>query len=320
MKPTVCLIVRKNETTIEQTLLSLKPIAGELLVGLVGDRDSSEDVCRKHGARVIPLAMSATDLATAKNAMLSFIKDGWVMFIEPWEVLIEGEDHILDACNKPPASYHLSVLQGNLISKEIRLWHVGLKLRFQNPVFETVMDDHSLPLIDSILFTNYKGDLQEKEDLVDKWISKRITDAEPYYYRTCVLLAQGKFEEFLKAAEQYLFLSRHGISAVMTQYYMSMVQCYVKNDHQAAVKSVLACIALKPTMAEFWSLLGDIYYKCKQYEKAEVFYDNAIVLGERRMNTDVWPLDISKYLDHPSRMKESCRKIIEESVIVQGTA
>jgi tetratricopeptide (TPR) repeat protein len=92
-----------------------------------------------------------------------------------------------------------------------------------------------------------------------------------------------------------------------------MVYCYIKYDYKSALESILPCIAKKPTMAEFWCLLADIYYATKDYEKAKSFYENAIILGGKRLRSDEWPLEVSKYKDYPQKMIDSCEKIKQSS-------
>ncbi len=71
----------------------------------------------------------------------------------------------------------------------------------------------------------------------------------------------------------------------------------------------MVCLAKKPTMAEFWCLLGDVYYDAKDYDKAKEFYENAVILGSRRLKDDGWPMEISKYKEYPQKMIEACKKI-----------
>jgi tetratricopeptide (TPR) repeat protein len=70
-------------------------------------------------------------------------------------------------------------------------------------------------------------------------------------------------------------------------------------------------------MSEFWCLLGDCYYAIKDYEKSKSFYENALILGNKRLKNDGWPLEISKYKDYPQKMIESCDKI-KSSLIFYG--
>ena len=54
-----------------------------------------------------------------------------------------------------------------------------------------------------------------------------------------------------------------------------------------------------------------IYHLLKKFHQAKDFYENALILGKRRLATDKWPMDISKYGAYPKKMIESCDKIIE---------
>ena len=106
----------------------------------------------------------------------------------------------------------------------------------------------------------------------------------------------------------------------MTQYYCSMVNCYIKKQYNTAIKFLLPCVAKKPTMAEFWCLLGDIYYALKDYERAKTFYENAIILGSRRLKNDDWPLEISKYKESPQKMIEGCISIFKNQTIYAASS
>jgi hypothetical protein len=73
-------------------------------------------------------------------------------------------------------------------------------------------------------------------------------------------------------------------------------------------------------MAEFWCLLGDIHYSLlKEYDKAYSFYDNAIFLGKKRLKSDLWPMEISKYSDYPEEMKKSCNNKINKTIFLGNT-
>lgn len=101
------------------------------------------------------------------------------------------------------------------------------------------------------------------------------------------------------------------MSAIMTNYYCSMVQCYIKKNYQEATRFLIPCLAVRPAMAEFWCLLGDIYYADNQNQKAKCFYENASILGTRRLKNDGWPMEISKYKTYPEKMIEACDKMQE---------
>jgi tetratricopeptide (TPR) repeat protein len=133
---------------------------------------------------------------------------------------------------------------------------------------------------------------------------------EPQYYKSCVYLSQRKYREFIGCANHYLFKGKPGsMPYVMTKYYLGMVHCYVNKDYHQASKNVFECIATKPLMAEFWCLLGDIYHSLDIYDKAYSFYENAMILGSRRLKNDDWPFQIDKYKKHPESMMKNCADI-----------
>jgi hypothetical protein len=98
----------------------------------------------------------------------------------------------------------------------------------------------------------------------------------------------------------------------MLKYYLSMVYLKYKN-YRTSLFHLLACIAVRPLMAEFWCLLGDIFYKQDKFIESKMFYDNAVILGSRRILSDEWPMEINKYKEYPEKMAESCNKMIYES-------
>ena len=92
----------------------------------------------------------------------------------------------------------------------------------------------------------------------------------------------------------------------MLRYYASMVNCYVNKDYHSAVSHLIVCIEEKPLMAEFWCMLGDIYFAIRDYGRAKSFYENGMIFGSKRNKADDWPLEISKYKEYPEKMLNAC--------------
>jgi hypothetical protein len=101
----------------------------------------------------------------------------------------------------------------------------------------------------------------------------------------------------------------------MIRYHMACVRCYVQKDADSALQLISSCILTRPLMAEFWCLMGDIHYHLmKRYDKAASFYENALILGARRLVLDTYPMEISKYQEYPQKLLESCKDIMAQSV------
>lgn len=86
----------------------------------------------------------------------------------------------------------------------------------------------------------------------------------------------------------------------MIRYYRALVNHHAGKGHDAT-KDIIGCIVANPLMAEFWCLLGDIYCRDRP-DKAAEFYENGMILGEKRPKFDLWPMEISKYKKYPQEM------------------
>jgi hypothetical protein len=296
---TTCLLIQ-NDKTAKTAIESVLPL-GSVLVGNIGTNPALE--IRKMGASVITLPFNG-DYAAVKNKLLSNVKTPWVLFIEPWEKVVAGTESLEEAMVGVSVPYRVQIIQGQVLSKETRLWPIAIGLQFHNPIYETTGDQG--PLLD--LYLASKGEVRPDQfEILKKWKLQKGMSAEPYYYHAAALLNHGRYVEFLKESENYLFKEKKGISAVMMQYYRAIVFLYVLKNSSLSLQNLLPCMSVKPSMAEFWCLLGDIFYHNKNYLKAKIFYENAIHVGSRRLRTDQWPIEISKYKDHPDKMIKSCQ-------------
>ena len=268
----------------------------KVVVGDLGSTDKTLDICESYGVQI--RRMAGTSRNEARNRLMG---DGWNMMIEPWEILSSGHQY---ARNASRCSY-AKIIREKTISKEIRLWDEGM---FINPIYERI--DVETPHEADVVFycigpRNHKEDLK----LIEEWKEKEPFSSAPYYYQASTLLALGQHEEFLKVAQHYLFLDGKSMSSVMTRYYLAYV-FLTKKEVRPALQNLNLCLCARPLMAEFWCLMADVYYHLlKKFDQAKEFYENALILGARRMADDKCPMDISKYNKYPRMMIESCDKI-----------
>ena len=302
------ILVKNNQSTIEKTIESILPLKSKITIGDLGCNDQTISICNKYKLKIIPISLNK-DTSAAKNYLLKNSENDWVFFVEPYEVLLSTSDSI-ESLIENPNLYRVNILRGDLVTKETRIWHVSKNVKFKNPVFET---------------TNIKGDYCDvylasspeqnnddlRADLVNSWRERSPLSNEPLYYLSCINLTRKNWRNFLNIADLYLHQEKEiSMSFIMTHYYCAMVRCYVEKEinYKEAIKSLVICLSNNPLMAEFWCLLGDVYCAVNEYDKAICFYENAIILGSRRLKDDDWPMEISKYKEYPSRMIESCKK------------
>lgn len=260
----------------------------------MGSKDKTIQLCQKSGARIVDIPWNH-NYSEARNKLIG---DDWNLYIQPWEVLVAGHDQIRQA--KSRGAFYAQIFQGSVINKEVRYWN-DPELKFVHPVYE-MLDTKAKEMPIVILSTDAPDMRNEHLKLARRWVEEKGASPEPHYYLACALLSLGKYDEFFGKAEQYLIRDSADKSSVMLRYYLAQVQLHVFKDTYAAVRNTMACITAHPMMAEFWCLLGDILYRRKKYDKAKVFYENAILLGSRRSNNDHWPIEVAKYKEYPETM------------------
>jgi len=307
-------LITKYENILEKAIKSVLPLRGKIVIGNIGNCNLSK-IRREYNAEIIRLTFN-NDYSKVRNKLLKHGSE-WCFYLEPWEILTNGHDKIKEVIDGEVKSYYLKVLQGDIINKEIRLWYKSNNLEFKNPVFESIVDNNAINLQDGLIYSNKKDNCEEELRIISEWKASAPASFDPYYYQANILLAQGRYDEFDNIASHYLFHEKNGISSILLNYYYSKVQLYVNNDIKKSIKSIIPCLVNKPLMAEFWCLLGDIYYKIKEYKKSYLFYENALILGSRRLSSDEWPIEISKYKEYPEKMMASCQNIMKNSKYYQ---
>lgn len=302
-------MVQNDEHTITSTLQSIVSL-GPILVADISSSDKTISICRQFKAEIFRLPKK-----NCMNILCDKSKTNWNLFLHPWEVLACGHKEIAEVHDG--SSCYIQIFQnsvnGDTISKEIRLWNKRYDIKFHNPVFETILDDKAIFLENSCIYAqlhelNYDKLLLEIED----WKKSQPTACEPYYYKACLLLNQGKYSEFLSTVELYLFRKMEGMATITLKYYAALIYLYF-GDLNKSIYHITGCLVVCPLMAEYWCLLADIFYKANDFNKAYAFYQNAIILGRKRPSIDKWPVEIVKYKDYPEKMMESCKNMIKSS-------
>lgn len=308
---TISILTKNNADTIQSCLESVAFLNCKIQIGDLGCTDETINKSLVYKPEIVRLSAN-DDLAAARNELISRCTTEWLLILNPYETLLSGSEILLRCVAGASESYKVCILQNDLITKETRLWSTNKNLQFKNPVYETVGNKglHTQIFFNS---ANKKNKIDSLE-ICKKWMIKNPISPEPLYYTACSYLTKQNWDSFLHYAEQYLHQeAKMEMSFYMTHYYLALVNCYVKKDYIKAMQSICLCIAKKPIMAEFWCLLGDIFYAVNEYEKAHNFFQNALIVGKkRRMDCD-WFMEISKYDEYPKKMMEACTSIKKQT-------
>lgn len=304
---TIQILTKNNEKTIAKTLDSLGGLDARIVVGDLGSNDSTAKICSERGAEVIKIKWEE-DYSKARNSLMS---EGINMYLEPWEVLASGHERM----SETSGNNRVYVISGNVVSKEIRIWK---DLKFRNPVYESI-EDETADCTPEVVIASIgpRPDRREENSLInERWIRSNPTSPDPYYYMAMSRLSERRYEDFFMFSRQHLAMSKKFTeSTLMLNYYMAQVELHV-GDIKSAANNLVGCLSLRPEMSEFWCLLGDILYKSGQYKKARHMYENATIIGKRRRNDDVFPIEIAKYRDYPRKMIKNIYEIEEQTELL----
>lgn len=299
---TIQILVKNNESTIKRTLDSLIEIPCEILIGNLGSKDKTLEICSNYKNLKI-IDVKNKNMADARNELSRETN----MYLNPWEFLVQGKE-ILSEITEAQQIY---VFQNEIVSKELRIW---TKEKFTNPIYETIINKNAKINEEIVISSkNAPDDRKEKLKILEKWNSEKPFDLDVYYYLALCHLSLRNYEKFLFFSEEY-FLRENKVSSsyLMMKYYISQVKLHT-NKLKESLECILICISQKPEMAEFWCVLGDIFYKQNQIKKAKEFYENAILIGQKRRKEDELPIEINKYKKYPTVMIENINQIMNNT-------
>jgi len=297
---TVHLLTKNNSKTLQKSLDSIL-WADRIMVADLGSKDDTIKICEEAGVEVFKMDCPRNE---ARNRLINNTT-GPTLYLEPWEAVAKGHDTLSQISQMT----YVTILQNKTLTKDIRAW-TGTPV-VVNPVYEMIEGTG----IDSniVLYSSGRTDYEDILSKIDIWKKDYPMATAPYYYEACTLLSLGKWQKFLSVSEHYMFIDKTAsISAVMNHYYFAMVQLMQLKKVRPTLQNLSICLSSKPLMAEFWCLAGDVHYHLtKKFNVAKDLYENAILLGAKRLRDDKWPMDLSKYKSYPTKMIDSCNKLME---------
>jgi tetratricopeptide (TPR) repeat protein len=300
---TSLLLTKNNDSTIKSCLNSILSLNSNICVFDLGSKDNTIAICESLKAKITKI--STKSRIEACNSAVSQNKNKWIFYIHPWEQLLEGEcritDLILEDCNK---AILCNIIEGNIITKEVRLWSKDMNLSFTGEGLEAIIT--TVPEYEDIFILSKKPEL-----------NLNVKGNEFHYYEAFKALKERNYEKFLISSDYYLFYQKNKIiSSTMMRYYQGIVKCFIKKDYQKAIEIAIICLTENVLMSEFWCLLGDIYFELKEFNKAISFYENALILGSKRPKSDRWPIHINKYHEHPQEMISKCKEMLSTAIML----
>lgn len=300
------ILTLNNENNIQKTIESLLILDAYINIIDLGSIDQTLSICNK--LDVIIKKNNNSDYSKVRNDFVTSDKNDWQMYVEPGEILSSGYENIFEAIKESHSLRKLFVINGDLMTKEIRLWRKSSKSQFIYPTYETLQPDRNSKICNAFI-TSTMPTRDNLKILLD-WKKREPQNTQPDYYLACYFLVNKKYSEFFRYANLYFFRETSIPQSVITlHYYCAMVELHYKRDVHECIRHIVFCLTEKPIMAEYWCVLGDALYKTGMIEQANEIFFNASILGQSRKPDDDYPIELSKYKDYPEKMMNLCNAI-----------
>lgn len=303
MHPTTVILLNKsNPHNTLKSILDLQP--QQVLLG------TFSPIRIDHKAVTVIELKNNNNYSECLNELQDLAQTDWILYLKDTETVLQFNEVLTNLFVASKEVYGFQILQDDVVLKEPRLWNKkNNKVFFKNPIFEKPNIEPT-KIIEVMLYQNKLDDPVIMKRL-EAWRKSMPLSIDATYYKAFSELANKNFMEFKRIMAHYLFnINKNDIPSVMARYYLALVQGVVDNNTAEAIRNIIICLSENPLMAEFWCLLGDIYVKAEKFDDAVAFYENAVILGGRRLNSDLWPMHISKYDTYPNEMIAKCKKAI----------
>jgi len=315
----VQMIVKDEEAQLPRILASLIPLRpAEVLIGDTGSSDRTKEIAEWFGCKVFDVKWG-DHFAEARNAVCDEAEQPWCFWIDADEELMESSaqamrkkiiqkrlvgNHHLIRFTEPPLSMY-----------QVRLWkrEPGQK-PWRGRVHEKIWMNGPEPEVHADIVVIQHGDdrrphkLERNMLLLQKAMKEEPDNHYNLFHAAVLSNMMNQHGDSQRYAERYMNLApREDIKTKLyIMYLLAWNATFIHRDYQKAVNMLASAISVDPCAAEFWCLLGDVYWWLNRKQDAFAFYENAICLGKAHPDS-FWLVDLRKYDEYPREQLEKLK-------------
>lgn len=286
----VCIITKNEESNIKSCLDSVKEIADEIIILDSFSTDNTVNIAKNYTSKIY-FKKWVDDYSYSRNYTISKAKGEWILIIDADEKFIYQHNFIrklkstkteaFSIIRKEIYRQHHDLKQVKYPVNIIRLFKRETNAKFKYPIHERLDDffkekeicislnkycylEHNISI--DIEYVSLK---QKKYlELIDKYLQKEPTDDWLTYQKIKTLKYFKKNNEALQIIQT--FKSSDTKIKIATAIILS--QIYIENEKLDDAIGVLEELPKSKNNSIKNMLLGDIYFKKKEYQKALKYY------------------------------------------------
>ncbi len=286
----VCMIVKNEETMLPGCLESVKNIASEIIIVDTGSNDSTMDIARQYGARVLEFPWN-NNFAEARNMALTEARNPWILSIDADERITNPEElaFVLQHAAKDTYGFMVNLTSHAVkhgtttkyVSQLLRLFRNHPAIKFEGMIHEQVVDcftkwnfgfGASNIEVEHLGYNLSPEQMQAKQlrnlELLDYAISKTPTDAYMLYQRAKTYLALGNLRGAEHDTQQALtYAEPKGTVRPQALNYGGII-AYQLGDMNTAIQRAKESLTIVPKQAFSYYVLGECYTAQNNFTEA----------------------------------------------------
>jgi glycosyltransferase involved in cell wall biosynthesis len=283
----VSMIVKNAEATLARCLESVLPLADEIVIGDTGSTDTTVNIARKYGARVIDVPWE-NDFAKARNQVLAAGMCDWVLVMDGDEMLDQEARLQIPSLLEIKEIFGYAVCHWNYVC-ELH-GRAGADAALPNPV--RVKQSRGYPAYLTSINTRLFRRSPEIyfEHPVHETVAERLeslgrkTPLAPFvihhfgYVEDSKVVRKGKNEFYHQLGERKL---RANPSDAHACFELGKSELEHRHDAAAALRLFERAYELNPLRAEFWIFAGISLLRLARPQEALVRLQHARTLGSQ---------------------------------------
>lgn len=297
MLVSVCMIVKDEDTIVEEAIKSTKGLADEIVVLDTGSTDGTVPLLHKLGARMI-LGGDSMHKGRSRNQVAAAAKGDWIVVLDADEKIADpvAVRRHLETTDAQALFVRLAFMDGEdrptLTYPQMRIWRKG--------TFEYKYRAHELPLPVNGWGKTEKTDFvwEHRPPRGRAWKTQYTLDrllldvqenpgeARPLYYLGRQYMYAQEWELSIEILEKYLEYQKHRDRA---DAWFCMAKCYKQlGDEPEQIRALFQACAEDPKRRDWWGALAEIYHARG---------DDIVAVGLLRCALEI-PLPKNTYVHH----------------------
>ncbi len=276
----LCMIVKNEEEFLEQCLNSVKDLVDEIIIVDTGSTDNTIEIAKKFGVKVIEIKWE-DDFSKARNVSLKNATKDWILVLDADEVIAKKDhERIKEMISGNVEGYYL-VQRTYTNDSSIANWKPVddyEEKKDYSGFFETLLlrlfrnkDEiyYTMPVHESV------------KDSIAKYGGKTIVSTLPIHH-----YGKVRSKDFVdKKSEQYLKIGEKKAGSGDVKALKELaIQQQVLGKYDEAIVNFEKALAMQPNDSASYVNLGAVYFKKKEFTKAEDNFRKAIETNPNNPN------------------------------------